>query len=84
MQYNALHKLNNPSIIISFYLACKLRNRAQTAEKGAARPPQAMMFAEADAFVTIPGGFGTLDETLEITTWWAHPALSCKRFEGYM
>ncbi|PSC73469.1 cytokinin riboside 5 -monophosphate phosphoribohydrolase LOG3-like [Micractinium conductrix] len=30
---------------------------------------KAMMFEEADAFVTIPGGFGTLDETLEITTW---------------
>ncbi|GAB4815657.1 hypothetical protein N2152v2_002703 [Parachlorella kessleri] len=30
---------------------------------------KAMMFDEADAFVTIPGGFGTLDETLEITTW---------------
>jgi len=30
---------------------------------------KAMMFDEADAFITIPGGFGTLDETLEITTW---------------
>lgn len=30
---------------------------------------KAMMFAEADAFIAIPGGFGTLDETLEITTW---------------
>lgn len=30
---------------------------------------KAMMFAEADAFITIPGGFGTLDELLEITTW---------------
>lgn len=30
---------------------------------------KAIMFAEADAFITIPGGFGTLDETLEITTW---------------
>lgn len=30
---------------------------------------KAIMFAEADAFISIPGGFGTLDETLEITTW---------------
>ena len=30
---------------------------------------KAMMFDEADAFVTLPGGYGTLDETLEITTW---------------
>jgi uncharacterized protein (TIGR00730 family) len=28
-----------------------------------------MMFAMADAFVTLPGGFGTLDETVEIATW---------------
>ncbi len=30
---------------------------------------KAMMFAEADGFITIPGGYGTLDETLEIITW---------------
>ena len=30
---------------------------------------KAMMFEEADAFIAIPGGFGTLDETIEITTW---------------
>jgi predicted Rossmann-fold nucleotide-binding protein len=28
-----------------------------------------MMYAEADAFISIPGGYGTLDETLEVTTW---------------
>jgi hypothetical protein len=28
-----------------------------------------MMFELADAFVTLPGGFGTLDETVEIITW---------------
>ncbi|MBV8911438.1 MAG: TIGR00730 family Rossman fold protein [Acetobacteraceae bacterium] len=27
------------------------------------------MFAAADAFVMMPGGFGTFDETIEITTW---------------
>ncbi|HUB11606.1 MAG TPA: TIGR00730 family Rossman fold protein [Acetobacteraceae bacterium] len=27
------------------------------------------MFSEADAFVTLPGGLGTLDETIEIITW---------------
>ena len=27
------------------------------------------MFAAADAFVTMPGGLGTFDETIEITTW---------------
>jgi uncharacterized protein (TIGR00730 family) len=28
-----------------------------------------LMFEESDAFVTIPGGLGTLDETIEIITW---------------
>jgi uncharacterized protein (TIGR00730 family) len=28
-----------------------------------------MMFDLADAFVTLPGGFGTLDETVEVLTW---------------
>ena len=28
-----------------------------------------MMFEASDAFVTIPGGIGTLDETIEIITW---------------
>jgi len=28
-----------------------------------------LMFAEADAFVSLPGGLGTLDETIEIITW---------------
>ncbi len=30
---------------------------------------KALMFAQADAFVTLPGGLGTLDETVEIITW---------------
>jgi len=28
-----------------------------------------VMFELADAFVVLPGGFGTLDETIEIVTW---------------
>ena len=28
-----------------------------------------LMFAEADAFVVLPGGLGTFDETIEIITW---------------
>lgn len=30
---------------------------------------KAIMFDRSDAFVVLPGGIGTLDETLEITTW---------------
>ena len=30
---------------------------------------KALMFDHADAFVTLPGGLGTLDETIEIITW---------------
>ena len=41
-----------------------------------------MMFDLADAFVTLPGGLGTLDETVEIITWrqlglHAKPVLLC-------
>jgi uncharacterized protein (TIGR00730 family) len=28
-----------------------------------------MMYSESDAFMVLPGGLGTLDETMEITTW---------------
>ena len=28
-----------------------------------------LMYAESDAFIVLPGGLGTLDETMEITTW---------------
>jgi uncharacterized protein (TIGR00730 family) len=30
---------------------------------------KARMYEASDAFLTLPGGFGTLDETLEIITW---------------
>ncbi len=30
---------------------------------------KAVMFDRSDAFVVLPGGIGTLDETIEITTW---------------
>ena len=30
---------------------------------------KALMFEHADAFVTLPGGLGTLDETVEVITW---------------
>ena len=30
---------------------------------------KALMFEQADAFVTLPGGLGTLDETVEVITW---------------
>ena len=30
---------------------------------------KALMFQHADVFVTLPGGLGTLDETMEIITW---------------
>ena len=30
---------------------------------------KARMYEASDAFLTLPGGFGTLDETLEVITW---------------
>ncbi len=36
---------------------------------GSMHERKAEMFARADAFVVLPGGFGTLDECMEITTW---------------
>lgn len=30
---------------------------------------QAMMQEEADAFIALPGGFGTVEELLEMVTW---------------
>ena len=30
---------------------------------------KALMFEHADAFVTLPGGLGTIDETVEVITW---------------
>ena len=30
---------------------------------------KAIMFNQAEAFVTLPGGLGTLDETIEVITW---------------
>jgi uncharacterized protein (TIGR00730 family) len=38
---------------------------------------KAKMFQEADAFIAIPGGLGTLDETIEISTW-QQLGLHCK------
>ncbi len=36
---------------------------------GSMHARKALMFETADAFVTMPGGLGTLDETIEIITW---------------
>ncbi|GAB6054367.1 TIGR00730 family Rossman fold protein [Magnetospira thiophila] len=36
---------------------------------GSMHERKAKMFALSDAFVALPGGIGTLEETLEITTW---------------
>jgi len=38
------------------------------------------MFALADAFVTLPGGLGTLDETVEIITWRRDPEWAQEEF----
>ena len=42
---------------------------------------KAIMADRADAFVTLPGGFGTLDETFEILTW-RQLGLHQKRSQG--
>ena len=38
-------------------------------EVGSMHERKAMMAAEADAFIALPGGLGTLEELAEITTW---------------
>lgn len=40
-----------------------------------------MMAANSDAFVALPGGFGTLDELVEIITWVSTSVLRITRIE---
>ncbi len=58
-------------IIPDFLLRMEVGNLPVTEQVvvGSMHERKAEMFARADAFVVLPGGLGTLDECLEITTW---------------
>lgn len=58
-------------IIPDFLDRIEVGHRSLTEFKvvGSMHERKRMMFEASDAFVTIPGGLGTLDETIEIITW---------------
>ena len=58
-------------VIPDFLDRIEVGHRALTEFKvvGSMQERKRMMFEASDAFVTIPGGIGTLDETIEIITW---------------
>ena len=48
---------------------------------------KALMAKEADAFIALPGGFGTLEELLEVITWqqlgYHTKPIGCLNIDGY-
>jgi uncharacterized protein (TIGR00730 family) len=56
-----------PEVLAGREIAHTGRTRLETVATMHQR--KARMVALADAFLTLPGGYGTLDETLEIITW---------------
>lgn len=58
-------------IIPDFLMRYEVGNVAgvETVIVGSMHDRKNRMFEMADAFVVLPGGLGTLDETIEITTW---------------
>lgn len=50
-------------------LEAKLENITETIEVETMHQRKRLMFERSDAFVVLPGGMGTLDETVEMTTW---------------
>jgi hypothetical protein len=50
-------------------LEAKLEDIAETIEVETMHQRKRLMFERSEAFVVLPGGMGTLDETVEMTTW---------------
>lgn len=50
-------------------LEAKLEGIAETIEVETMHQRKRLMFERSEAFVVLPGGMGTLDETVEMTTW---------------
>lgn len=49
---------NNPSLFCNEVFVCETMHERKT-----------MMFEKSDAFITLPGGIGTLEEVVEMMTW---------------